>query len=109
MHRNTMSRNTLGTVRRDLTMITSLCLLGLVVLAVLTGLGMDDEVEGLLPLDDIHPLMSYVMAVVAGLHAVLQLGSMRRYIRKRFAGLADEPAQRGSDASQAQGVADKAG
>jgi hypothetical protein len=51
---------------------------------------MDDEVEGFLPVDDIHPLIGYTMALVAGLHALLQLGAMRIYMRKRFRDLAGE-------------------
>ena len=44
-----MSNKTLRTVRKDVTILTSLALLGLVALSVLTGMGMDDEVEGFLP------------------------------------------------------------
>ena len=40
--------------------------------------------------DDIHPLIGYTMALVAGLHALLQLGAMRTYMRKRFRDLAGE-------------------
>ena len=85
-----MNNKTLRTVRKDLTILTSLALLGLVALSALTGLGMDDEVEGFLPVDDIHPLIGYTMALVAGLHALLQLGAMRIYMRKRFRDLAGE-------------------
>jgi len=85
-----LSNKTLRTVRKDLTILTSLALLGLVALSALTGLGMDDEVEGFLPVDDIHPLIGYTMALVAGLHALLQLGAMRIYMRKRFRDLAGE-------------------
>ena len=91
-----MSGKTWRTVRKDLTILTSLALLGLVGLSALTGLGMDDEVEGFLPVDDVHPLIGYTMALVAGLHAMLQFGAMRTYIRKRWRDLAGEPQQRGT-------------
>jgi hypothetical protein len=83
-----MSTKTLRTVRKDLTILTSLALLGLVALSALTGIGMDDEVEGFLPVDDLHPVIGYTMALVAGLHALLQLGAMRSYARKRLRELA---------------------
>jgi hypothetical protein len=89
--RFTMSGKTLRTVRKDLTILTSLALLGLVALSALTGMGMDDEVEGFLPVDDVHPLIGYTMALVAGLHALLQLGAMRTYARKRWRDLAGAP------------------
>jgi len=88
--RITVSNKTLRTLRKDMTILTSLALLGLVALSALTGLGMDDEVEGFLPVDDIHPLPGYTMALVAGLHALLQLGAMRIYMRKRYRDLAGE-------------------
>jgi hypothetical protein len=86
-----MSTKTLRTVRTDLTILTSLALLGLVALSALTGMGMDDEVEGFLPVDDIHPLIGYTMALVASLHALLQLSTMRTYVRKRLRDLAAIP------------------
>ena len=101
-----MSNKTLRTLRKDTTILTSLALLGLVALSALTGMGMDDEVEGFLPIDDIHPLIGYTMALVAGLHALLQLGTMRIYIRRRFKDLAGESPQRGAGAKQARGTID---
>jgi hypothetical protein len=101
-----MSTKTLRTVRKDLTILTSLALLGLVALSALTGMGMDDEVEGFLPVDDIHPLIGYTMALVAGLHALLQLSTMRTYVRKRLRDLAGEPPQRGTGANQPRGAID---
>lgn len=101
-----MSRKTLRTVRKDVTILTSLALLGLVGLSLLTGVGMDDEVEGLLPVDDIHPLMGYTMALAAGLHAMLQFGTMRTYMGRRLKALAGEPPQRGSRVNQARGAVD---
>ena len=86
-----MSTKTLRTVRKDLTILTSLALLGLVALSALTGMGMDDEAEAFLPVDDVHPLIGYTMALVAGLHALLQLGTMRAYVRRRLRDLAGEP------------------
>jgi hypothetical protein len=47
-------------------------------------MGMDDVTEGLLPLDDLHALVGYTMAAVAGLHALLHLGVMRSYARRRI-------------------------
>ena len=79
-----MSNRTLRTVRKDATILTSIALLGLVALAALTGMGMDDQVEGILPIDDIHPAIGYTMALVAGLHTLLQLGAMRTHVRKRL-------------------------
>ena len=101
-----MSTKTLRTVRKDLTILTSLALLGLVALSALTGMGMDEEVEGFLPVDDIHPLIGYTMALVAGLHALLQLGAMRTYVRKRLRDLAGKSPQRGTDANQPGGAID---
>ena len=101
-----MSHKTLRTLRKDVTILTSLALLGLVALSALTGMGMDDEVEGFLPVDDIHPLIGYTMALVAGVHALLQLGAMRIYMRKRFRDLAGESPQRGSGANRAGGTID---
>lgn len=79
-----MRTNTFRTARRDLTILTGLALLGLVALSALTGMGMDDEVAGFLPVDDIHPPIGYTMALFAGLHALLQFGTMRTHIRRRF-------------------------
>ena len=79
-----MDKKTLRTVRKDLSILTSLTLLGLVGLAALTGVGMDDVAEGHLPLDDLHALVGYTMAAVAGLHALLHLGAMRSYARRRI-------------------------
>jgi len=101
-----MSNRTLRTLRKDMTILTSLALLGLVALSALTGMGMDDEVEGFLPVDDIHPLIGYTMAMVAGLHALLQLSTMRIYMRKRFRDLAGESPERGSGANRAGGTID---
>ena len=88
-----MDKRTLRTVRKDVTILTSLALLCLVGLSLLSGVGMDDEVEGFLPVDDIHSLVGYTMALVAGLHALLQLGTMRTSMRSRLKALAGEPRQ----------------
>jgi hypothetical protein len=101
-----MSKKALRTVRRDVTILTSLALLGLVALSALTGMGMDDEGEGFLPVDDIHPLIGYAMALVAGLHALLQLGTMRIYMTRRLKALAGGSRQHGSGADQARGTVD---
>ena len=101
-----MSNKTLRTVRKDLTILTSLALLGLVALSALTGLGMDEEAEAFLPVDDVHPLIGYTMALVAGLHALLQLGAMRAYARKRLRDLAGEPPRRGTGADRTRGAID---
>jgi hypothetical protein len=79
-----MDKKTLRTVRKDLSILTSFVLLGLVGLASLTAVGMDDVAEDLLPLDDLHALVGYSLAVVAGLHALLHLGAMRSYARRRL-------------------------
>jgi len=102
-----MSKKTLRTVREDVTILTSLALLGLVALSALTGMGMDDEVEGFLPVDDIHPLIGYTMALVAGLHALLQLGTMRIEITRRLKALAGGSPQCGSGADQTRGSVDQ--
>jgi len=101
-----MSTNTFRTVRKDLTIFTSLALLGLVGLSTLTGMGMDDEVEGFLPVDDIHALIGYTMALFAGLHALLQVGTMRAYFRKRLRDLTGEPPRRTAGAHRAPGAVD---
>jgi hypothetical protein len=101
-----MSKKTLRTVRKDLTIFTSIVLLGLVALSALSGMGMDDEVEGFLPVDDIHPLIGYTMALVAGLHALLQFGNMRAYVRRRLRDFAGESPQRGAGAGQTRGAID---
>jgi hypothetical protein len=85
-----MDKKTLRTVRKDLSVLTSLALLGLVGLAALTAVGMDDVAEGLVPLDDLHALVGYTMAVVAGVHALLHLGAMRDYARRRLEQLAGD-------------------
>ena len=85
-----MDRKTLRTLRKDLSILTSLVLLGLVGLAALTGMGMDDVAEEILPLDDLHAIVGYAMAAVAGLHALLHLGVMRNYARRRLEQLAGE-------------------
>jgi hypothetical protein len=79
-----MAKKTLRTLRKDLSILTSLALLGLVGLAALTGAGMDDVAGDLLPLDDLHALVGYSMAAVTGLHALLHLGAMRTYARRRI-------------------------
>jgi hypothetical protein len=79
-----MDKKTLRTLRKDASILTSVVLLGLVGLAALTGMGMDDVAEGLLPLDDLHALVGYSLAAVAGLHALLNLGAMRSYARRRL-------------------------
>ena len=101
-----MSKKTLRTVRKDVTILTSLALLGLVALSALTGMGMDDAVEGFVPVDDIHPLIGYTMALVAGLHALLQIGAVRVYVRRRLKDLAGEPPRRGSGVNQVGGSID---
>ena len=101
-----MRTNTFRTIRRDLTILTSLALLGLVALSALTGIGMDDEVEGLLHVDDIHPLIGYTMAVFAGLHALLQFGTMRTYVRKRLRDLTGVSPRRAAGADRAPGGVD---
>ncbi len=101
-----MSTNTFRTVRKDLTIFTSLAPLGLVGLSALTGMGMDDEVEGLLPVDDVHPLIGYTMALLAGLHALLQFGTMRAYFRKRLRDLTGESPRRTAGAGRARGAVD---
>jgi hypothetical protein len=101
-----MCSKTLRTVRKDVTILTSLALLGLVGLSLLTGVGMDDEVEGFLPVGDIHATIGFTMALVAGLHALLQLGTMRTYVRRRFRDLAGEPPQRRSGAERVSGTVD---
>ena len=93
-----MSTSIFRTVRKDLAIITSLALLGLVALSALTGMGMDDEVEGFLPVDDIHPLIGYTMALFAGLHALLQFGTMRTYFRRRLRDLSGESPGRAAGA-----------
>ena len=85
-----MSRKTLRTLRKDMTIVSSLALLGLVGFSVLSGMGMDD-VEGLLPVDDIHALLGYTMAIVAGAHALLHLGTMRTYAVRRLKELTGGP------------------
>lgn len=101
-----MSRR-MRTIRKDLTILTSVTLLVLVGLSVLTGMGMDDEVEGLLLMDDdIHALIGYVMALVAGLHALMHLGTMRTYARQRLRAFVGESARTGSDTGRARGTVD---
>ena len=84
-----MDKKTLRTVRKDMTILTSIALLGLVGLSVLSGMGMDEEVEGFFLLDDdIHAMLGYTMALVAGLHSLLHLGTMRTYATRRLKSLA---------------------
>jgi hypothetical protein len=91
-----MNKKTLRTIRKDLTIFTSIALLGLVGLSVLSGMGMD-EAEGLgFVDDDIHAMLGYTMALIAGLHSLLHLGTMRSYMRQRVRALAGEPVRRGS-------------
>ena len=85
-----MDKKTLRTLRKDLSLLTSFVLLGLVGLAALTGTGMDDVAEEILPLDDLHGLVGYTMAAVAGLHVLLHLGAMRNYARRRIGQLTGE-------------------
>ena len=84
-----MDGKTWRTIRKDLTVLTSVALLGLVALSALTGMGMD-EAEAILPLDDAHEMTGYLMAMVAGLHALLHLGVMRAYVAKRVRELGRE-------------------
>jgi len=89
-----MSTNTRRTLRKDLSMLASLVLLGLVALSALTGAGMDEPAEEILPVDDVHPVIGYTMAIVAAAHALLNLGAMRRHLRRRLRDLAGTPAGR---------------
>ena len=91
-----MDKKTVRTVRKDLTILTSVALLGLVGVSALTGAGMDDGGEGLLPVDDVHALAGYTMALVAGIHALLHLGAMRGYLKRRLAQVAGRPTQQGT-------------
>jgi hypothetical protein len=84
-----MDGKTWRTIRKDLTVLTSVVLLGLVGLSALTSLGMD-EAEGILPVDDVHAMTGYLMAMVAGLHALLHLGVMRTYATRRVRELAGQ-------------------
>jgi hypothetical protein len=79
-----MDKKSLRTLRKDVSILTSFLLLGLVGLAALTAVGMDDLAGDFLPLDDLHALVGYTMAAVAGLHALLHLGAMRNYARRRI-------------------------
>ena len=88
-----MDRKTLRTVRKDLSILTSIALLGLVGLAALTGMGMDDVAEEFFPLDDLHALVGYSMAALAGLHALLHLGVMSAYARRRLVQLTGDQAR----------------
>jgi hypothetical protein len=88
-----MERKTLRTVRKDLSILTSIALLGLVGLAALTGMGMDEVAEEIVPLDDLHALVGYSMAALAGLHALLHLGVMSAYARRRLAQLTGDQAR----------------
>ena len=95
-----LNKKTLRTVRKDMTILTSIALLGLVGLSVLSGMGMDDEVEGLFLMDDdIHAMLGYTMALVAGLHPLLHLGDMWTYMRRRVRAAAGEstPQRSGMD------------
>jgi hypothetical protein len=85
-----MDKKTLRTLRKDLSILSSFVLLGLVGLAALTAVGMDDLAGDLLPLDDLHALVGYSLAAVAGLHALLHLGAMRSYTRRRIGQLTGE-------------------
>lgn len=96
-----MSSRTSRTVRKDLTILTSLALLGLVTLAALTGFVMDDAAEGLLPVDEIHPLIGLAMTFIAGVHVLLQLGALSRYARKRLDDLTRGSRPRSSDGARA--------
>lgn len=87
--RSTRDKKTRRTIRKDLTVLTSVALLRLVGLSALTGMGMD-EAEAILPLDDAHEMADYLMAMVAGLHALLHLGVMRTYVAKRVRELSRE-------------------
>jgi hypothetical protein len=87
-----MDKKTGRTIRRDLTILTSILLLGLVGVSALTGVGMD-EAEGVLPVDDAHALVGYALALVAGLHALMHLGVMRTYVTKRVRELTGEAAR----------------
>lgn len=95
-----MSSRTARTVRKDLTVLTSLALLGLVALAALTGFVMDDAAEGLLPVDDIHPLIGVAMTFIAGVHVLLQLGPLSRYARKRLDDLTTGSQPRTADSAR---------
>ena len=92
-----MNKKTLRTVRKDMTILTSIALLGLVGLSVLSGMGMDEEVEGFFLMDDdIHAMLGYTMALVASLHSLLHLGDMRAHMRRRLRAVAGESAPQGS-------------
>lgn len=79
-----MSPNSLRTLRKDLSVIASVLLLGLVALCALTGIGMDDLDEGIFLDDDVHSAIGWAMTAVAAFHALLNLGSMRKYAAKRL-------------------------
>lgn len=57
-----MDKKTRRTIRKDLTVLTSVALLRLAGLSALTGMGMD-EAEAVLPLDDAHEMAGYLMAM----------------------------------------------
>ncbi len=77
-------KKTLRTIRTDISFLTGLCLAGFVVLAVLTGTGMDERVELFVSPDDLHALAGYGLALVAALHVLLQTGRMRSYLSRRL-------------------------
>ena len=81
-----MQRSTWRRLRKDLSILTSLMLLGLVAIAALTGAGMDDYAEAALPVGDVHAATGYSMALVAGAHALLNLGALKAYITRRVRG-----------------------
>jgi hypothetical protein len=83
-----MNGRALRSIRRDVSFLTSITLLALVGLSVLTGMGMD-EGEGLLLMDDdVHAAVGFAMAIVAGVHTLLYLGTMRTYLRQRLRAMA---------------------
>jgi hypothetical protein len=82
--RSSAMKKTLRTIRSDISFLSGLCLAGFVVLAVLTGTGMDERVELFVSPDDLHALAGYGLALVAALHVLLQVGRMRSYLSRRL-------------------------
>jgi hypothetical protein len=78
--------STAGTLRKDLSIISSLLLLGLVALSALTGLVMDEAPE-VIPVDDAHVLIGVLMAGVAAFHALLNLRPLHKYTLRRLGGV----------------------
>jgi hypothetical protein len=102
-----MTRKKWRRLRADLSFLIGIALTVLVLAAVLTGTGVGEgagEAVGLEDTEDWHAAVGYTMGVLACLHVILCLGSMKTYAVRRLRELRRSAIASDPSADRAQSV-----